>query len=163
MCALPGVAGPAGALIALTAAATATAGEVAAGIDAAARTISDKLTYRFVTYTRIGPTGKVYSGRTSGFGDPQSIVNRRVADHPERLKGFGPGNFDRWASGVAGYEAIRGREQQLIDFNGGAQSDGGISANIIRGVSKTNDNGYARWTASNMMFGPLAPYTGTPR
>src|SRR4051794_32820577 len=111
---------------------------------------------------RTGPGGQVYSGRTSGWGDPQNIVNRRVAGHPARLSGFGPGRVDRYATGVAGYEAIRGREQQLIDYHGGARRDGGTSANEIRGLSKNNDNGFARWTASNLMFGPLAPYTGNP-
>jgi hypothetical protein len=34
--------------------------------------------------------------------------------------------------------AIRGREQQLIDFNGGAQSMGGTSRNKINGISNLN-------------------------
>ena len=138
LCTLPGAAGPAGALIALTAAASATAGEVAAGVEAAAKTVADKLTYKFVTYTRTASDGQVYSGRTSGFGDPQTIVQARANAHPGRLAGFSPAVVDRWATGVEGYAAIRGREQQLIDFHGGAQSDGGTSANIIRGVSRKN-------------------------
>lgn len=36
------------------------------------------------------------------------------------------------------YYAIRGREQQMIDINGGAKSDQGTSRNAIRGVSKLN-------------------------
>ena len=37
--------------------------------------------------------------------------------------------------------AIRGREQQNIDKNGGARSDGGTSGNAIRGVAKENPMG----------------------
>ena len=38
------------------------------------------------------------------------------------------------------YAAIRGREQQLIDFHGGAQSVGGTSYNSINGIGKWNWN-----------------------
>lgn len=38
------------------------------------------------------------------------------------------------------YFAIRGREQQLIDFHGGAQSVGGTSRNKINGISDWNPN-----------------------
>ncbi|WP_294425637.1 hypothetical protein, partial [uncultured Treponema sp.] len=36
------------------------------------------------------------------------------------------------------YQAIRGREQQLIDMNGGAKSMGGTSGNSINGISPNN-------------------------
>jgi hypothetical protein len=39
------------------------------------------------------------------------------------------------------YAAIRGREQQLIDFNGGAQSMGGTARNMINGISNINPLG----------------------
>lgn len=38
------------------------------------------------------------------------------------------------------YDAIRGQEQYLIDFYGGAKSHGGSSGNSINGVSPKNKN-----------------------
>lgn len=35
-------------------------------------------------------------------------------------------------------DAIRGREQQLIDMHGGAKSQGGTSGNAINGISPNN-------------------------
>lgn len=35
-------------------------------------------------------------------------------------------------------DAIRGREQQLIELNGGAKSQKGTSGNTINGISPTN-------------------------
>ena len=92
------------------------------------------------TYTRTNSeTGQVYSGRASGRGTPEQVVARRArsADHGRMTEeGFDPPQVDR--SGSA--DAIRGREQQLIDAHGGAQSEGGTSANRIRGVSERNPN-----------------------
>ena len=136
---------------------------IGAGVIAAAKVVSDKLNdYKFITYTRTNlATGEVYSGRTSGFGDPGRLAAAREAVHPERLAGYGPAIPDRVAPGTLnGYEAIRGREQQLIDANGRAQSEGGTSGNLIRGVSKNNVGGRIYHEASNAMFGPLSPYTG---
>ena len=56
------------------------------------------------------------------------------------------------------YDAIRGREQQLIDFYGGIGSKRVV--NDIRGVSKINPFGRDFHNASNAEFGRLAPYTG---
>lgn len=101
--------------------------EIANAISSASDALREKVEVKFVTYTRTNiATGQVYSGRTSGVGDPQAIVSARSNGHPERLAGFGSAVIDRWAVGVKGYAAIRGREQQLIDLHGGAQSDGGI-------------------------------------
>ncbi len=55
--------------------------------------------------------------------------------HHKRIEGFSLPNIDR---AVQGYPAIRGREQQLIDLYGRAQSEGGTSGNRIRGVGKSN-------------------------
>ena len=54
--------------------------------------------------------------------------------------------------------AIRGREQQLIDFYGGVGSR--RVANVIRGVSKYNPAGRVYHETSNLLFGNIAPYTG---
>ncbi len=58
---------------------------------------------------------------------------------------------------MKGAIAIRGREQQLIDAHGGAQSDGGTSANLIRGVGRRNPLAPIYDAASTAMFGPVTP------
>jgi hypothetical protein len=132
--------------------------ELAAAVDGAVAAVSAKLNdFKFVTYTRTnGATGEVYSGRTSGFGSAQGLANARAAWHPTRLAGFGPAVVDRVAPGTAqGYAAIRGREQQLIDAHGRAQSEGGTSANMIRGVSAANPLAGVYQAAALRMFGPF--------
>ncbi|MCU0649220.1 MAG: hypothetical protein MUF00_14570 [Gemmatimonadaceae bacterium] len=92
--------------------------------------------FKLVTYTRTHPvTGQVYSGRTSGFGDPNAIVQARARRHDKRLADFGSPMVDV-VGGVSDFVAIRGREQQLIDKHGGAQSEGGTSANKRREVNR---------------------------
>jgi len=149
--ALGGAAGAASALVG----ATSDANVVAAGINAAIDWLRDKTQVKFVTYTRTAADGQVYSGRTSGVGDPQAIVNARARQHPDRLDGFGSPVVDVWATGPQGYVAIRGREQQLIDAHGRAQSEGGRSANIRRGVNKTVSPLFE--AAATAKFGPPPP------
>jgi RHS repeat-associated protein len=92
----------------------------------------------YQTYTKTNPeTGEVYSGRTSGTGTPEENVATRDAGHHKNAEGFGPAKLDKSS---ANKDAIRGREQQLIDANGGAKSQGGTSGNAINGVSPTNPN-----------------------
>jgi hypothetical protein len=50
-------------------------------------------------------------------------------------KGFGPAVLDKTTQK---YAAIRGREQQLINFHGGAQKSGGTSGNSYNRVSNRN-------------------------
>lgn len=57
-----------------------------------------------------------------------------------------------------GKPAIRGREQQLMDYYGGVGSP--KLGNSIRGVSKYNPAGRFYHYESNRRFGNLAPYTG---
>ena len=75
-------------------------------------------------------------------------------------KGFSNVQIDQIAYGEQGKLAIRGREQQLIYKNGGAQSEGGTSGNLIRGVSKINPKGIIYHDAADRAFGNIAPYTG---
>jgi RHS repeat-associated protein len=127
-------------------------GVVGDALDAA----RDKIQIKFVTYTRTDPvSGRVYSGRTSGLGNPQSIARRRASSHPAHVAGFGPPVLYQWAVGAQGYAAIRGREQHLIDANGGAQSEGGTSANRIRGVSERNPLASIFEAAAIALFGPM--------
>ena len=92
----------------------------------------------YQTYTKTNPkTGEVYSGRTSGTGNPLENVKNRDRNHHMNDKGFGPAVLDKSSSD---YNAIRGREQMLIDAYGGAKSTGGTSGNTINGISSNNPN-----------------------
>jgi hypothetical protein len=103
------------------------------------------------TYTKKNPTtGQVYSGRTSGTGTPAQNVARRDAGHHKNQNGFGPAQLDKSTANPA---AIRGREQQLIDAHGGAQSTGGTSGNAINAVSPSNPNGPLYIDAAKAEFG----------
>ncbi|MGD1318731.1 hypothetical protein [Chryseobacterium sp. 2R14A] len=76
-----------------------------------------------------------------------------------RLAGYSNPVLDKYAQGYpSGYSAIRGREQQLIDYYGGVDSP--RVGNSIRGVSKINPYGRAYHSMSNAYFGPLSPFTG---
>ena len=105
----------------------------------------------YQTYTKTNPdTGKVYTGRTSGTGTPEENIAARDDGHHMTKKGYGPAQLDKTSSNP---DAIRGREQQVIDKNGGAKSDKGTSGNAIRGVSKTNEKRDQYKDAANKEFG----------
>ena len=90
----------------------------------------------YQTYTKTNPdTGEIYSGRTSGYGTPLENIAKRDQNHHMNDKGFGKAELDKSSTNK---DAIRGREQQLIDKYGHAKSEGGTSGNAIRGVSKSN-------------------------
>ena len=65
------------------------------GVDAtidAAKATDVKL---YVTYTKKNPvTGEVYSGRTSGYGDPRKILAKRDRGHHMNEKGFEEAQID---------------------------------------------------------------------
>lgn len=67
-------------------------------------------------------------------------------------KGYGPAELDKSSSNP---NAIRGREQNLIDYHGGAQSQGGTSGNAIEGISSDNPNREMYLNASLEEFGEL--------
>lgn len=116
----------------------------------------------WVTYTNKHPkTGKVYSGRTSGTmrkGETaeqaaKRAIRKRWSAHHMRGQGYLPQNarLDRVTvqEGPAldrtseAYAAIRGREQFLVDFYGGARSDlrnntAGSSGNPSRPIKLRN-------------------------
>jgi hypothetical protein len=93
----------------------------------------------YETYTKSDPvTGKVYTGRTSGTRGPLKNIQSRDYDHHMNEQGYGPARLDKSSSNPF---AIRGREQQLVDKNGGSTSTGGISGNRINSVSPMNPNG----------------------
>jgi hypothetical protein len=85
---------------------------------------------------------------------------KRFAGHHKRAEGFGSPRLDKYTTGTGleGYSAIWGREQQLIDSYGGVGNH--RVGNSIRSVSPLNPAGHYLWDKSNEYFGPLAPYTG---
>lgn len=111
----------------------------------------------YATYVLTNPkTSQVYLGRTSGIGDPVKLVWKRYRNNlKRRLQGFKNPTLDRYSKN---YAAIRGREQQLIDYYGGIGSK--RVGNDIRGVAKWNPSGRFFHNKSNEEFGQLAPYTG---
>lgn len=92
----------------------------------------------YQTYTKTNEiTGEIYSGRTSGTGSPYENIAKRDADHHMNKEGFGPAQLDKSS---ANKNAIRGREQELIENHGGAKSQGGTSGNKINDISDKNPN-----------------------
>lgn len=81
--------------------------------------------------------------------------NRKAFDGRMKYEVFGKPVVDRYSKS---YDAIRGREQQLIDYHGGIGNK--KVANKIRGVAKWNPNGRYYHSKSNDYFGNIAPYTG---
>jgi len=66
---------------------------------------------------------KIYAGRSSGFGNPYSIMWNRFRGHHMKVSGYGSPELDRYAKGwPMGYDAIRGREQDIVDAYGGIGS-----------------------------------------
>ena len=127
----------------------ANAADNAADAAKAAASVSDGKVY--VTYTKVNPkTGEVYSGRASGYGTPEEVVTNRDRNHHMNEKGFEKAKLDRFSTNS---DAIRGREQQLIELHGGAKSQGGSSGNAINGVSPTNPNRQRYEDARRKEFG----------
>jgi hypothetical protein len=87
-----------------------------------------------------------------------AVLNLYFGSHRMRAFGYYNVKIDRWAQGNGAYEAVRGREQQLIDYFGGVGSR--TCGNAIRGVAKGNPRGRAYWNASTGRFGYLFRYTG---
>jgi hypothetical protein len=144
----------------------------------------------YVTYTKFNrKTKRSYSGRTSmvidldkGFEAQANLavasrdlnhhINKDENDEP-KSPGFLPAVRDEFDVGTAvnhanryhdvAYWRIRGREQQLIDFHGGAQSDNQApyrTENVQRGVAKDNPVGRLFHDAATKHWGQLYPYTG---
>jgi hypothetical protein len=145
----------------------------------------------YVTYTKFNrKTLRYYSGRTSKLIDldkplrPQAdaAVSARDSNHhideseEPQNPAFLVAVVDRFDVGTAvdyahrfsdlAYSRIRGREQQLIDFHGGAQSDtrrAGIpdrTENIVRAVARDHQLGRQFHDAATDKWGILAKYTG---
>jgi len=104
------------------------------------------------TYRRANLNGGPdYVGRTSGTGTPEENIAKRNSYKPKTGE-FGPAELDKSSTNPA---AIRGREQQLITANGGAQSQGGTSSNAINGVADSNPNKAGYMGAAESEFGTV--------
>ncbi len=101
-----------------------------------------KKTYQTYTKTNPGPPPVVYSGRTSGTGTPEENVAKRDCNHHRQGEGFGPAVLDKSSSKK---DAIRGREQQLIDKN----RKNGTAADQINGISPKNKKKQKYMDAAN--------------
>jgi RHS repeat-associated protein len=150
-----------------------------------------KLGRIYVTYTKFNErTHLYYSGRTSAVIDlnkplrPQAEAAVQARDENHHINideneepkdaGFQAAVPDKYAVGKAvnyarrysdvAYLQIRGREQQLIDYHGGAQSDTRPgpkrTENAIRGVAKDHRLGKVFHAAATLKFGRLHRYTG---
>lgn len=107
-------------------------------------------------------TNTTYYGRTSApeGGDCASAIAKR--DQAHRIlaaAGFALAIIDAERTGVTGYAAIRGREQQLIDSWMVDGRNWWNVANVIRGVAKANPAACIYHVASDVYIGPLSPYT----
>jgi hypothetical protein len=76
-------------------------------------------------------TGKVYAGRTSGYGTPLQNIALRDYGHDYNDLGYGPAQLDQSSTNA---DAIRGRKQMLIDYFVSL----GISGNRDRNPVVTN-------------------------
>ena len=137
----------------------------------------DNINKVYVTYVKPSKTNlkDVYVGRCSGYGDPISVLSRYDATH--RMNAFyGPAVMDQainctvaamlstpnapgstMGATFVPYSAIRGREQQLMDF---FSMSGYTLGNSYRGVSQYNPLGKVYYYSSSLQFGTIAPYTG---
>lgn len=104
-----------------------------------------KKTYQTYTKPHL-KTGKLYRGRTSGTGTPKQNLARRDSNHKKNDDGYGPAKLDKSSSDP---DAIRGREQQLID----ADKAAGRSGNKINGISPKNPKKSEYINAAEKEFG----------
>ncbi|MBK7056445.1 MAG: hypothetical protein IPQ05_15530 [Leptospiraceae bacterium] len=115
----------------------------------------------FVTYTKENEkTGEIYSGRASGIiseedingTSARDILAKRDSSHHKNKDGFQRADIDVYS---VDSDATRGREQMLIDYNGGAKSEGGFSGNDINGISHKNKKREQYLEAALKIFGGL--------
>lgn len=116
----------------------------------------------FVTYTKENPeTEEVYSGLASGNQEEniselqtiRRILRKRDYSHHKNEEGFKEAQLDKASED---YEAIRGREQMLIEHHGGAKSGGGTSGNEINSISGRNKKRDQYLDAAIKLFGGLS-------
>jgi RHS repeat-associated protein len=127
--------------------------DVAIPVIIAGAAVRDLTQIKYITYTLKNANGKTYVGRSSGYGDPYSIMMNRFYSHHMRALGFGNPQLDRVAQGYPlGYYAIRGREQDAVNAYGGIGSS--QLGNGINPIWQYNPNRPLYMGASSLMFGP---------
>ena len=110
-----------------------------------------KLKRIFLTYLKPHESnGKVYGGRASGYGKPEKILAKRDSGHHMNQQEYLPAELDKYSYNS---DAIRGREQIIVDENGGAQSQGGTSGNKINPISKRDKKRQKYLDACKRVFG----------
>lgn len=117
---------------------------------------------KYVTYIKTKTNSDriiiTYSGRTSG---PQRMTDEEIVALRDRNHHKSPefGPAVKYKSSVVRY-AVRGLEQQMIDYFGKAKSEGGKSGNDIRGVGALNPRCRIYHSTANSTFGSqLYPHT----
>lgn len=109
----------------------------------------------FITYLKykIG-SNEIYSGRASGKVEKITtksvtrILRRRDSGHHKNKDGYGKAVLDKYSTKK---EAIRGREQILIEHN----EVQGVSGNEINGISKRNKKRKIYLAAAIETFGEI--------
>lgn len=109
----------------------------------------------FLTYVKENKkTGKIYIGRASGIikeiskEEVDRIRKKRDSSHQKNKEGFGVSAIDETTTS---YDAIRGREDQLIrEFK-----ELGISGNNYNGISKRNKKRKQYINAAIAAFGDV--------
>lgn len=113
----------------------------------------------FLTYIKKhNEKDEVYSGMASGEWDGSSesigkVLEKRDSHHHKNEDNFGPAILDEFSEDK---DAIRGREQMLIEHYGGAQSQGGTSGNKINGISPKNTKKNSYISAAIKLFGTIS-------
>ncbi|HRG45726.1 MAG TPA: hypothetical protein PLX69_06555 [Leptospiraceae bacterium] len=115
----------------------------------------------YITYTkRNQETEEVYSGRASGETDTSSFVDslrkilaKRDSSHHKNKEGYEKAELDKFSFDG---DAIRGREQMLIEHFGGAKSDEGTSGNARNSISPRNNNEEKYRKAAIKIFGIIS-------
>ena len=112
-----------------------------------------------VVYGNPGPGEEAdYIGRTRGEvpdegytpKDVKRILEKRDRNHHMNERGFGDARLRHVSENPA---AVRGLEQQEIERQGGAQSQGGTSSNAINGIAAKNPKRDAYLDAAKQEFG----------
>jgi hypothetical protein len=92
------------------------------------------------------------SGENINGMSARDILAKRDSSHHKNKDGFQRADIDVYSVDA---DATRGREQMLIDYNGGAKSEGGISGNSINGISQRNEKREQYLEAALKIFGGL--------
>jgi len=112
-------------------------------------------TWLYATYTKTHPTGLIYVGRTSGLVRhiglvwADKIIRKRDRNHHKNKEGYGDAVLDEFSTDK---NAIRGREQQLID----EIRRKGVCGNDYDGISKRNKKRQFYLLAAVAAFGYAA-------